>query len=441
MSSEGQLALSVEGLSKRYRMGGAQRPAGMFAERLNAALTGGVRRASRRPAASAYDGEERFFWALRDVNLQVAFGEVVGIIGRNGAGKSTLLKLLSRITPPTEGRIRGYGRTATLLEVGTGFHPELSGRENVFLNGSLLGMKRLEIARKYDEIVEFSGIEPFIEVPVKRYSSGMYVRLAFAVAAHLEPEILIIDEVLAVGDLEFQKRCLEKMESAAREGRAVVFVSHDMGSVSQLCDRVFILDQGRVTMSSTAGRPEEAVIEYVETVEPVEVEQHEGVSTVPADVTRIGSGEGRLIEVALLGEDGRPTGAISFGERFSVAATFDWHDSLDAVSYEVGISTREGQRVVTVGSVDAGGSAVPVRPGAQTVVAEFRDLTLLPGDFRVDIALIRVDEESAIDAVERVLLFTALNGQEGEDRYPWPWVRGFVRPETAWRGLEQFARS
>ena len=175
------------------------------------------------------------FWALKDVSFQIKQGEVVGIIGRNGAGKSTLLKLLSRITIPTEGRIRINGRTASLLEVGTGFHQELTGRENIFLNGAILGMTRAEIIRKFDEIVEFSGVEEFLDTPVKRYSSGMYVRLAFAVAAHLEPEILIVDEVLAVGDAAFQKKCLGKMENFAQSGRTVLFVSHNMDAVRSLC--------------------------------------------------------------------------------------------------------------------------------------------------------------------------------------------------------------
>ena len=186
------------------------------------------------------------FWALKDVNFEIKRGEVVGIIGRNGAGKSTLLKILSRITEPSEGRVEIKGRVASLLEVGTGFHPELTGRENIYLNGAILGMTRAEIRRKFDEIVAFAEIEKFLDTPVKRYSSGMYVRLAFAVAAHLEPEILIIDEVLAVGDIEFQKKCLGKMQDVAGEGRTVLFVSHNLGAVRQLCERAIFLLAGSV---------------------------------------------------------------------------------------------------------------------------------------------------------------------------------------------------
>src|SRR5205085_1337821 len=191
------------------------------------------------------------FWALNDVNFEVRAGEVVGIIGRNGAGKSTLLKVLSRITKPTKGRVRLHGRVASLLEVGTGFHPELTGRENVYLNGAILGMTRAEIKRKFDEIVSFAEIEKFLDTPVKRYSSGMYMRLAFAVAAHLEPEILVVDEVLAVGDLEFQKKCLGKMEGVSRGGRAVLFFSHNMDGIMRMCSVGILLQKGKIVASGS----------------------------------------------------------------------------------------------------------------------------------------------------------------------------------------------
>ncbi len=205
------------------------------------------------------------FWALQDVNFEVQRGEILGIIGRNGAGKSTLLKILSRVTAPTGGEVRVKGRIASLLEVGTGFHPELTGRENIFLNGAILGMTKAEIKRKFDEIVAFSGVEDFIDTPVKRYSSGMYVRLAFAVAAHLEPEILIVDEVLAVGDAEFQKKCLGKMKDVAGQGRTVLFVSHQLGSVVQLCTKGILLSQGSVAF---IGDAKDAVDAYRNQVKP-----------------------------------------------------------------------------------------------------------------------------------------------------------------------------
>ncbi len=232
-------SILVENLSKRYVIGAQKR-----SDTLRDALTGGLRslwtRLRRRRV------EQLEFWALRDISFRVEPGEVMGIIGRNGAGKSTLLKVLSRITEPTTGRIAMNGRVASLLEVGTGFHPELTGRENIFLNGAILGMSRVEIRRKFDEIVAFSEVDKFLDTPVKRYSSGMYVRLAFAVAAHLEPEILIVDEVLAVGDALFQEKCLGKMNEVARGGRTVLFVSHNLSAIRTLCSTALLLDAGRV---------------------------------------------------------------------------------------------------------------------------------------------------------------------------------------------------
>ena len=237
-----QPAIRVEGLSKEYVIGGSESFGLTFRESVMEAVKAPLRRLAGRGSDVA--NEERF-WALKDVSFEVQPGEVVGIIGRNGAGKSTLLKILSRITAPTKGRIEIRGRVASLLEVGTGFHPELTGRENIRLNGAILGMSGAEIARKFDEIVAFAGVERFIDTPVKRYSSGMQVRLAFAVAAHLDPEILIVDEVLAVGDAEFQKKCLGKMgEIAGKGGRTVLFVSHNLSAVSVLCESAIYLERG-----------------------------------------------------------------------------------------------------------------------------------------------------------------------------------------------------
>ncbi len=225
--------------------------------------------------------ESETFWALRDVNFDVKRGEVVGIVGRNGAGKSTLLKILSRITEPTTGVVDLYGRTGSLLEVGTGFHKELTGRENIYLNGSILGMKRREIERHFDAIVDFSGVEKFLDTPVKRYSSGMYVRLAFAVAAHLEPEILIVDEVLAVGDMAFQKKCLGKMQDVAGEGRTVLFISHNMPTVVRLCSRALLLEEGRLILDAT---PQEVVDRYAQSgAETLALRRWDDLQTAPGN--------------------------------------------------------------------------------------------------------------------------------------------------------------
>ena len=269
--SDTDVVIRVEGLGKKYTllhekseryttlrdvMARQAKAAGRLLNPFT--LSGQLRKAQREAAQERTESEEEF-WALKDVSFEIRRGESVGIIGRNGAGKSTLLKILSRITEPTTGRVEIRGRVSSLLEVGTGFHPELTGRENIYLNGAILGMTRREIHFKFNEIVNFAEVNKFLDTPVKRYSSGMYVRLAFAVAAHLEPEILIIDEVLAVGDAQFQRKCLGKMESVSHEGRAVLFVSHSMPSITSFCDRAILLDSGKI---SENGPTSEVVINY-----------------------------------------------------------------------------------------------------------------------------------------------------------------------------------
>ncbi len=247
--------VKIEALSKRYLIGGLH-PGYMTFREMVADTLFAPFRALRGMASPARE----VLWALKGIDLEVQHGELIGIIGRNGAGKSTLLKILSRITKPTTGRIAIYGRVGSLLEVGTGFHPDLTGRENIFLNGAILGMRRAEIARKFDEIVSFSEIEKFIETPVKWYSSGMYVRLAFSVAAHLEPEVLMMDEVLAVGDAAFQQKCLDKMREIRQQGRTIFFVSHDMPAITRLCQRAILLDRGAIVAD---GPPQQVVDEYL----------------------------------------------------------------------------------------------------------------------------------------------------------------------------------
>src|SRR5205807_1547255 len=252
------------------------------------------------------------FWALKDVSFEVKQGEVVGIIGRNGAGKSTLLKILSRITEPTEGRVRIRGRVASLLEVGTGFHPELSGRENIFVNGAILGMRRREIETKFDDIVEFSGIERFIDTPVKRYSSGMFVRLGFAVAAHLEPEILLVDEVLAVGDAAFQKKCLSKMTDISRRGQTIFFVSHNMAAVEGLCTRALFLSQGELVGD---GPTPQIINQYLQACAAVR-ERGSGLLGVSDN------GAVELLSMDCLNDDGEPIEPVISGQNVTVRVAF-----------------------------------------------------------------------------------------------------------------------
>lgn len=260
------IALQATQLGKMYRIGGAQQQRQTFREVITQSVTAPFRRAHDLLRGQAYGaaGLHEEIWALQDISFEIKHGEVVGIIGRNGAGKSTLLKILSRITEPSAGRVDVYGRVGSLLEVGTGFHAELTGRENIYLNGAILGMSRNMIKRKFDEIVEFSGVEKFIDTPVKHYSSGMGLRLGFAVAAHLEPDILVVDEVLAVGDAEFQKRCLGKMSEVAGEGRTVLFVSHNMAMIKALCSRAILLQSGQLTSD---GSPDNIIRSYLSHVE------------------------------------------------------------------------------------------------------------------------------------------------------------------------------
>lgn len=342
-----QPAIKIENISKRYQIGKRLNGNQSFQEQLKDLVVGPFQRLGR-----ALKGEHLVrtedFWALKDVSFEVQPGEVVGIIGRNGAGKSTLLKILSRITEPTTGQITINGRVASLLEVGTGFHPELTGRENVYLNGSILGMKKSEIDAKFDEIVEFSGIEKFLDTPVKRYSSGMYVRLAFSVAAHLDPEILIVDEVLAVGDDGFQKKCLGKMESVSRQGRTVLFVSHNLPTVSRLCSRGLLLDKGEVVADTDA----EAAVEYY-------VRQREGVTGIPLRerTDRIGDGRFRFVDAWLEDGSGRRCDAVIAGSKVAFILEYEMTVGTSVrTMQEVAISilTRNGARLIDLGSQYSG---------------------------------------------------------------------------------------
>ncbi len=304
--------ISVEHLSKSYRLG--QIGTGTFAYDLNvwwARMRGKPNPLARIGEADHGNRVGEEVWALKDISFKVNQGEVLGIIGRNGAGKSTLLKILSRVTAPTSGEIKVKGRVASLLEVGTGFHPDLTGRENVFLNGAILGMTRAEVARKFDEIVDFAGVEKFIDTPVKRYSSGMYVRLAFAVAAHLDPEILVVDEVLAVGDAEFQKKCLGKMGDVAHEGRTVLLVSHNMGVIRNLCAQAVVLEQGHI---SAVGPADDAVSSYLSRL----------ASTVnPEEKFRTHRDTGKgFRDIWFENSSGRTTSAIC-GEEIDICFSYD----------------------------------------------------------------------------------------------------------------------
>jgi lipopolysaccharide transport system ATP-binding protein len=328
------VVVRVENVSKRYRIGALHPAYQTFREALVEAVASRLKRLGRGGAGD----EAGTLWALDGVNLEVRRGEILGIVGRNGAGKSTLLKILSRITRPSRGNVEIYGRVGSLLEVGTGFHPDLTGRENIFLNGAVLGMRRAEIREKFDEIVAFSELERFVETPVKFYSSGMYVRLAFSVAAHLEPEILIMDEVLAVGDMAFQQKCLDKMNEVRRQGRTIFFVSHNLPAVTRLCKRAVLLDGGRLVAE---GAPQEVVNRYLSGSWKAGAERVWGEEEAPGDAVV------RLRGARVLDEGGEPTAAVDVRRPFSVEVTYDVLEDGHALTPALEFLNDEATRVFT----------------------------------------------------------------------------------------------
>jgi homopolymeric O-antigen transport system ATP-binding protein len=420
MSSEG-LAIRANGVGKRYRRGRAP-AAGGLTGRIGTTL-----RRLRGANSSIRATGDDYFWALRDVDFDVRHGEVVGLLGRNGAGKSTLLKILSRITRPTTGRIEIDGRTASLLEVGTGFNQELTGKENVYLNGAILGMRRVEIDRKFDEIVAFSEVEAFLHTPVKYYSSGMYVRLAFAVAAHLEADILIVDEVLAVGDAAFQRKCLGKISSVAGEGRTVLFVTHHVSMVKTLCTRAILLEDGRVALD---GDVETAIGRYLG--DP----QASTTGVIANDAMRIGTGEARIRAISVCDACGSRTPRLRLGQAFQMAFRLEAFRPIRDSILELGISTTDGLRVVTMHSTDDGATWLDFEPGIHELVVDI-DAVLLPRDYVVDVG-ISFSSGVTMDWVERAVAFSVVNVVDGQTApYRPAQVRGFVRPPTRWRLLSR----
>ena len=321
-------------------------------------------------------------WALRDVSFQVQEGEILGIIGRNGAGKSTLLKILSRITAPTTGQVKIRGRVGSLLEVGTGFHPELTGRENIYLNGAILGMKKAEIDRKLDEIIDFAEIEQFIDTPVKRYSSGMYVRLAFAVAAHLEPEILVVDEVLAVGDAAFQKKCLGKMGEVATQGRTVLFVSHQMAAIQRLCSRVLVLSRGQQSFN---GGTEDAISHYLD-VRKVDTEN----GAIPPNLKRTGTGEIRLTRFHVEDGNGIPTTNAACGKALTLVFDYQVKEGVTIKDVSLGVSLHNhlGDTLVVLYS-DYQGILFNDCFGVGTIKCTITDLPFSYGRYHVGARIIK----------------------------------------------------
>ncbi len=361
-------------------------------------------------ALAAQEWRRTTIWALKDLDFEIAPGEIVGIIGRNGAGKSTLLKILSRITEPTIGRVELYGRVASLLEVGTGFHPELSGRENIFLNGSILGMTRREIEAKFDEIVAFSEVEKFIDTPVKRYSSGMYVRLAFAVAAHLEPEILIVDEVLAVGDYAFQQKCLNKMQDVSSGGRTVLFVSHNIGAVTRLCNRCLLLDGGRLIASG----PTAGVVQSYMTSGLVQRPEYLQASNPNKPIN--------LLRIALRGADGEIRSDIRYDESLSFEFVYETNQTVSGTSLGVMVYTLDGTCAFTSADIDAHAELLAGRnPGKYKTTVTIPAKWLNVGRYTVRVALANAMSGVSFDDIEALIFRIVDTGTPGS-------LNGIKRP-------------
>ena len=391
------IAISLHGLGKRYMIGAPEQRVDTLRDRLATLMARPLRRLTNSGFAAS-----RPIWALRDVSCEIRRGEVVGVIGGNGAGKSTLLKILSRITEPTEGEARLYGRVGSLLEVGTGFHPDLTGRENILLNGAILGMRRSEIDRKFDEIVAFAEVDAFIDTPVKHYSSGMYVRLGFAVAAHMEPEILIVDEVLAVGDTRFQRKCLGKLDDVARSGRTVLFVSHNMAAIQRLCTSAMLLEGGQLRQ---AGDVRSVVSAYL------------GGTSRGGYTASIVTGQPQVLSVDLEDTHGRALGTPLSTEPVVCRIRVSVPTRTTDLRVGIGVLSADGVPIFTTNTDDVGlrcPSASGVFDARVTIPAH----TLLVGDFHLAVCL--WNQGAVFDLQEPALSFAVEAG-------PSPLYRGFER--------------
>jgi ABC-type polysaccharide/polyol phosphate transport system ATPase subunit len=388
------LAIRAEGLGKRFRVGPSV-PYGSLRESLTAAFTSPRRLFSR--AARLGPARDDRIWALSDVSFEVSHGEVVGIVGRNGSGKSTLLKILSRITEPTAGSAEVHGRIGSLLEVGTGFHPELTGRENVFVNGAILGMRRAEIVRRFDEIVAFAEVQRFIDTPVKHYSSGMQMRLAFAVAAHLEPEILLVDEVLAVGDVAFQRKCLGKMDDVRREGRTVLFVSHQMNQIRRLCGRSLWLEGGRLVRNGLTAEVASAYeASFMDTATSAE---------------HVGHSPGAAFLTWTLGDGAGPCHALDTFGRVTARFTLRVDRAIHGGHHGIALYDSEG-RVMWGSQIDD----VHLEPGLHEVVYHIDSLPLKPGPYRWHVSIFGPDRFiNNLDCVPEMSVVTTPLGHRRDE--------------------------
>ncbi|MFT5824253.1 MAG: lipopolysaccharide transport system ATP-binding protein [Crocinitomix sp.] len=417
--------ITVANLSKRYRIGLKEKKSETLVGQLGNILRTPFKNLETLRRMNRFgEEEESVFWALKDINFEVKQGEVLGIIGKNGAGKSTLLKILSQITEPTSGKIEIYGRVASLLEVGTGFHPELSGRENIYMNGTILGMTRREIDSKLDEIIDFSGVEKFIDTPVKFYSSGMKVRLGFSVAAHLEPEILIIDEVLAVGDFEFQKKCLGKMQDVAGQGRTVLFVSHQMDAITRLCTRLLVLKNGEVEF---VGKPSRGVKKYLGT------EEHEEGAIARFDLTE-GSQHVSIRKVELRSNSIVLKSSADVRDEIEIEIRFEVFENGLIVSAGINVHNEYGDHLFTSHNVDYMVNSHPLVKGV------YKSAVIIPSHFFSEgviyfsVALMQYEPFFVFQHEEKILSLSItdfVDGTSARGNYS-GYFPGLVRPKLEW---------
>lgn len=412
------MIISVENIGKKYRLGEYN---------LRSAIAG-IKQRFMGSNDDAIENDRtsaggKYVWALQDINFNIQPGEVLGIIGKNGAGKSTLLKILSRVTAPSTGSIKIKGRVGSLLEVGTGFHPDLTGRENIFLNGAILGMSKAEIKSKFDEIVDFAGIQKYIDTPVKRYSSGMYVRLAFAVAAHLEPEILIVDEVLAVGDAEFQEKCVGKMKSVSGQGRTVLFVSHNMGTIRHLCTRGILLRNGKMVMD---GGIEHAIDTYL---------KHNAMlmsdGTVPEGASLSNSGDGRITSIILSNNKGENTSDFRYNSPMQLDVQFDSQIELDRCLIGIQVKNSLNESIQDFVNV-YDQQNLSVRKGKNTYRIHLENC-LHPGKYYLNVTLGRFNGVP-LDSLESIAEINISNiGDTAESGYPFAWTNGYLKGKATWQ--------
>jgi lipopolysaccharide transport system ATP-binding protein len=425
---EKEKVIEINGLSKLYRLGVIG--TGTLSHDLNR-IWARMRRKEDpyRKLGSVNNresaGSAEYVWSLKEVNFQVNKGEVVGIIGKNGAGKSTLLKVLSRVTGPSEGSVRMKGRLASLLEVGTGFHPELTARENIYLNGAILGMTKSEIDNKFDEIVEFSGVNLYIDTPVKRFSSGMYVRLAFAVAAHLEPEILIVDEVLAVGDAEFQRKCIGKMKDVSGEGRTVLFVSHNMSSIKTLCTRVIYLENGKVVYD---GDVHGGIQKYLKT----DITASSAVVEVDSAYRVLDSGKVHYTKASLLDELNRAVAEVNYRQSIILELEFEVMEPITNVLFDLYLYSEEGISVAYAIHNHNGDPLQSLNKGRYKTEVHLMN-HLLPGKYFINLG-IHENSGKTIESVQGLCKFEVLRTASGEATdYEYSWNNSHTRADSEWK--------